>query len=120
MDWMAFGILLGGYLFCFIVGSFTVRRCIAYVDPNFKKGYDKPVIDTGMIIGLCESFLTITFILTEAITGLAIIFAAKSIVRSKKMEERPEYYLLGTIVNFTFSVFVGVVLKLILDRFYQI
>lgn len=116
MSWDYLLILTVGYLFCFIVGSLIVRWSIKTVNPNFIEQLGKPVIDTGLIIGLCESFITITFILMDAITGLALVFAAKSIARSKKIEEKAEFYLLGTVVNFSFSVFVGIILRYILEQ----
>jgi hypothetical protein len=67
-----------------------------------------------MIIGKCENFLTITLILAGAITGLALIFAAKSIVRSEDIKKDPKYYLGGTLVNFSYSVLMGFVILILL------
>ncbi len=71
-------------------------------------------MDTGFVVGICENFIIITFILANEITGLALVFAAKTIVRYKDMSEFPEYYLIGTMVNFTFSLLMGVILKYII------
>ena len=109
-------LIITGYLFCFIVGSLVVRLTIKMISPDFKKQLTKPVLDTGLVIGICESLITITLILMDQITGLAIIFTAKSIIRSKKMEEKAEYYLVGTMVNFTFSLLVGIIMKIYLQR----
>ncbi len=115
MNWIYLLILVTGYLFCFLFGSIVVRFCIRTVDPNYKKELGKPVVDTGLIIGLCESFITITLVLMNALTGLAIIFTAKSIARSKKIEEKAQFYLVGTIVNFSFSLLTGILLKKFLE-----
>lgn len=112
-------VLLGaGYLFCFVIGSLVVRLTIKMLSPDFEKQLGKPVLDTGLIIGICESFITITLALLNHITGLAIIFTAKSIIRSKKTEEKAEYYLVGTMVNFTFSLLVGIIMKISLQRWF--
>jgi succinate dehydrogenase/fumarate reductase cytochrome b subunit len=111
-------LIISGYLFCFVVGSLVVRLAIKIVSPDFAKQLSKSVLDTGLIIGICESFITITLVLLNQITGLAIIFIAKSIIRSKKMEEKAEYYLVGTMVNFTFSLLVGIILKISLQRWF--
>lgn len=103
-----------GYLVGFVITSIFVRLSISLLDPNYRNKGWKKLVDTGLIIGLCETFLTITFILLKEYTALAIIFTAKSIVRSKKMEEKPEYYLVGTIVNFTIAVLSGVILRLLI------
>ena len=115
MNWSYLVVLVTGYLFCFIIGSMVVRFCIRKVDPNYETELGKPVVDAGLIIGLCESFITITLVLIDALTGLAIIFTAKSIARSKKIEEKAQFYLVGTIVNFSFSLLVGILLKKILE-----
>ncbi|MFH0930813.1 MAG: hypothetical protein V1890_02600 [Candidatus Zixiibacteriota bacterium] len=117
MNWTYLLILVTGYLFCFIFGSMVVRFCIRKVDPSYKTELGKPVVDTGLIIGLCESFITISLVLMDALTGLAIIFTAKSIARSKKIEEKAEFYLVGTMVNFSFSLLVGILLKRFLEFF---
>ncbi|MFQ6002612.1 MAG: hypothetical protein ACE5KJ_02585 [Candidatus Zixiibacteriota bacterium] len=115
---MKLALVIAGYLFCFFIGSVVVRLTIKMISPDFEKQLGKPILDTGLIIGICESFITITLVLLNQITGLAIIFTAKSIIRSKKMEEKAEYYLVGTLVNFTFSLFVGIMLKMSLEKWF--
>ncbi len=72
---------------------------------------ESPGPDIGAVIGKCENILTVTFVLANAITGLALLFTAKSIVRRDDIKKDPRYYLGGTLVNFTFSVVVAVLLK---------
>ena len=69
------------------------------------------IIDTGFVIGICESFIVITLILANEITGLGLVFAAKTIVRYKDISNFPEYFLAGTMVNFTFSLLMGMIIK---------
>ena len=64
-----------------------------------------------MIIGRCENLLIVTFVLANAYTALALIFAAKSIVRSQAMKERADYFIVGTMVNVTFSIIMGFLIK---------
>jgi len=80
----------------------------AEASPPIRRG------DLGMIIGKCENLLAISFIVAGEFTALALIFAAKSIVRMDAIKDDPEYYLGGTIVNFTYSVLAGLVIKQIL------
>lgn len=115
---MKLALVITGYLFCFGIGSLLVRFIIKIISPDYEKQLGKPILDTGLIIGICESFITITLVLLNEITGLAIIFTAKSIIRSKKMEEKADYYLVGTLVNFTFSLFVGIILKISLQKWF--
>lgn len=69
----------------------------------------------GSIIGKCENFIALTLIITDDITGLALIFTAKSIVRSEDMKRDPRYYLAGTMVNFSYSVLMGFLIRVTLS-----
>lgn len=65
--------------------------------------------DTGRVIGKCENVLVLTLVFLGAYTALGLVFAAKSIVRREDMTSRDtSYYLAGTLVNFTYSIVVGV------------
>ena len=61
----------------------------------------------GTIIGKCENILAVCFILAGEFTGLGLIFAAKSVLRAKDAARDPKYYVAGSLVNFTYSVVVG-------------
>lgn len=63
--------------------------------------------DTGKIIGRCENLLVVTLVLFNQFPALAIIFAAKGIVRQRDIARDANYYLGGTLVNFTWSVLVA-------------
>lgn len=69
--------------------------------------------DVGRIIGKCENVLVVTFVVANAFTALALVFGAKSIVRREDMQNNSKYYLAGTLVNFTYSLLVGGVLRLV-------
>ena len=71
--------------------------------------------DVGVIVGKTENILLPTFILAEAYTALSIIFAAKGLVRREDIRKNTRYYLAGTMTNVTYSVVVGVVLRIVLD-----
>ncbi len=71
----------------------------------------RPHFDPSAVIGKCENILALTFILAGEATGLALIFAAKSLVRSEKIREDAGYYLGGTLVNLTWSVLMGYAIR---------
>ncbi|MDP2899186.1 MAG: hypothetical protein Q8Q12_21840 [bacterium] len=104
-----------GYILTLATSGVVVRHFIGSGRPA-ESGKSPPErrYDTGAIIGKCENLLTITLILADAFTGLALIFAAKSIVRSEKIKENATYYLGGTLVNFTYSVLMGFLIRLVL------
>lgn len=70
--------------------------------------------DVGTIVGKAENVLLLTFILAEAYTALAVIFAAKGLVRREDIEKNTLYYLAGTMANVTYSVAVGVAIRVAL------
>ncbi len=106
-----FFFIIFGYLFTFTIGSIFVRWVVFKLDHELDK-IDKAVLTVGTVTGLCESFLIITLVLLDKFTALGLVIMAKSIVRVKKMEERPAYFLLGTLLNFCFSILVGVLLRI--------
>lgn len=67
--------------------------------------------DVGQVVGKCENVLVLSFVLASAYTALAVVFAAKSIVRREDMVKNSKYYLAGTLVNFTYSILFALALK---------
>jgi len=61
----------------------------------------------------CENVLTLTFVLAGAYTALAVVFAAKGIVRKDDIEKNSLFYLAGTLVNLTYSVLVGLAVSVL-------
>jgi len=72
-------------------------------------------VDVGFLVGKCENLLVVAFVLAEAYTALGLIFAAKAIVRREDMRRDSLYFLAGTMINFTYSVLVALLLKTTLN-----
>jgi len=72
-------------------------------------------LDVGAIVGKTENVLVFTFVLVDAYVALSIIFAAKSIVRREDMKQNSLFYLAGTLVNFTYSLLLGLIALWLLD-----
>lgn len=68
----------------------------------------------GNVIGKCENVIIVTFILARAETGLALIFAAKALVRRQDIERDPGYFLGGTLINFVWSLAVAMIARLLI------
>ncbi|MFO7966276.1 MAG: hypothetical protein R6U44_01585 [Archaeoglobaceae archaeon] len=81
---------------------------------SINKMISKDVLDTGFIVGKCENILVVTLILLNAYTALAILFAAKTIVRKEDISSNSLYYLAGTMANVTYSVLIGLVTKILI------
>lgn len=91
-------IVVLGYILTFALSGLVVRFVLKHCDKNSGTETKKPAshdTDLGMIIGKCENFLGITFVLADQVTGLALLFAAKSILRAKDMNDDPKYFLGG-------------------------
>ena len=71
----------------------------------------------GFIIGRCENILILTFILLSEFTALMIIIGVKGLVRGKDIEDRPGYYLVGTLVNVTISILLSILVRFLLIRY---
>lgn len=61
----------------------------------------------GRVIGKLENLLVLFLVAVGEYTALAIVFAAKGIVRTPKEGDDPSYYILGTLANFTWSLLVA-------------
>jgi hypothetical protein len=59
------------------------------------------------VIGKCENIITVTLVLAGAETGLALIFAAKALVRNDDIKQDPGYFLGGTLVNLVWAMSVS-------------
>lgn len=64
--------------------------------------------DPSTVIGKCENAITVTFVLAGEVAGIAIIFAAKSLVRSPQIRQNAAFYLGGTLVNLVWSLAMAV------------
>jgi hypothetical protein len=71
-------------------------------------------IAVGNIIGKCENILILVFVILEAYTAIAIVITAKTMVRKEEIEKNSMYFLAGTLLNVSYSVLVGFILKLIM------
>lgn len=111
-------ILLLVYVGGFFGGSLLLRRILRFVDPELRTLVRVHVDfhDTGTWIGLCEHVLIVSFVLVHEYTAVGVIFAAKELVRSDKIRERPSYYLLGTLLNVTFALTLGLLARLALNE----
>ena len=68
------------------------------------------------MVGKCENILIMTFILFNEYTALAIVFAAKAIVRREDMSKNSLFFLAGTMVNVTYSVMFGIMIRILLTH----
>ncbi|MFP8957684.1 hypothetical protein ACLI4Y_13235 [Natrialbaceae archaeon A-CW3] len=102
----AYGILLGTSTIVVNGGLSLFTGDQVATDSDFDQ-------DTGWLIGKMENVLVLTFVLQGAYTALSIVFAAKSFIRKEDISSgNTTYYLAGTLLNFTYSVVIGLVFSL--------
>jgi hypothetical protein len=69
-------------------------------------------------IGIFERILIVIFVITGQIQAIGFLVAAKSVFRFSEIQHegnaKAEYFLLGTLVSFTFAVVVGLVINWLL------
>lgn len=105
-------IIMGGYFVLLGTSGKLVNYILSKIsDEPFNQKITKEVLDTGFVVGKCENLLILTFMLLDAYTALALIFAAKTIVRGEDMRKNSLFFLSGTMINVTYSVIIGLIIK---------
>jgi hypothetical protein len=108
-------LLLGGYTALLGTSGKVLNYSLSKISSKYRiEKIGKEALDTGFIVGKCENLLILTFMLLEAYTALALIFAAKTVVRREDMSKNSLYFLAGTMINVTYSIMVGLVLIILI------
>lgn len=102
------GVVLAGYGFLLLTSGRVVTATLRWADETYAEDVTDEQRDIGLVVGKAENVLLLTFVLVDAFTALSIVFVAKSIVRREDMKNNSLYYFAGTVVNFTYSVVVGI------------
>jgi len=80
MNWIVIAILIGGYFVLLSTSGIVVNYILSKISEEpISQKISKEVRDTGFVVGKCENLLILTFMLLDAYTALALIFAAKAI-----------------------------------------
>lgn len=111
-----------GYFFTFFMTNDLVRKIVLKGKNAFDSDgdgdiddKDRNIIRDGYIIGKCENIIIVSFVLAGEVTGLALVFAAKSLARQKDINDNAGFFLAGTMVNFTASLVIAFGLKILLE-----
>jgi len=115
MELLKILLVIGGYLFLVLTSGIILNFILNRISHGkLSETVSVKDRDTGFVIGKCENILIMTFMLLDAYVALAIIFAAKTIVRSEDMHKNSLFFLAGTMINVTYSIMVSAVIKLFL------
>jgi len=109
-------IYLIGYLLCIFPGSKFVEWVLRQVRLEEDA---KGITGAGRIIGILERTIILTLVIVNQIDAVAIIFAAKSIIRFQSSKERKfaEYYLIGTMSSVLFALMTGLLSRIIVKTY---
>ncbi len=118
LDLAGSSFLVGGYLVLIGTSGLLVNGILSRISEEpMSQRIGKEARDTGFVVGKCENLLILTFMLLDAYTALALVFAAKAIVRREDMSKNSLFFLAGTMINVTYSIMVGLVMKTIIETF---
>ena len=100
-------------IFSFWILSVALRSILLLISPELKQKITRKIQlkDVGTWIGLSEFLLILIFVFLAEYTTIAIIFAAKEIVRSDEIKKNASYYLLGTLLNVVLSLLFSLLIK---------
>lgn len=108
-------VLIVGYVALLATSGIVVNYILSKISTvPLSKKIDKEVRDTGFVVGKCENLLILTFMVLEAYTALALIFAAKAMVRREDMSKNSLFFLAGTMINVTYSIMIGLIVKILI------
>jgi len=108
-------VIISAYIIVSIVGAYFIKLILRRYEKDLQIGGLK---GAGMVIGIIERIIVLTFVLVDQYTAITFIFAAKSIARFNELKDRKmsEYYLIGTLLSIAFAMIVGVITRLIIGR----
>ncbi|MHC1605392.1 MAG: hypothetical protein ACXQTP_05440 [Candidatus Methanofastidiosia archaeon] len=106
-------LIISAYIIVSIIGAFFIKLLLGRYEKDVENG---GLESAGLVIGILERIMVLTFVLVDQYTAITLIFAAKSIARFNELKERKmaEYYLIGTLISIAFAMIVGIIVRLII------
>ena len=107
-------IVVLGYIAVTIIGAYFIKAFLRRYERDIGIG---GLTGAGMVIGIIERVLVLSFVLASQYTAITIVFAAKSIARFNDLKDRKtaEYYLIGTLISITFATIIGIIIRAVLN-----
>lgn len=114
-----FWTVLFGYILILHPVSIVMYQLTKKWHGDINEQKDASLKDAGKWIGMLERVLVLTFILIHQFSAIGFLLAAKSIFRfgdltQKKDRKLTEYILIGTLLSFTITIFIGILLKFLI------
>jgi len=108
-------VLISAYIIVTIIGAYFIKLMLRRYENDVETS---GLRGAGLVIGIVERIMVLTFVLVNQYTAITVIFAAKSIARFNELKDRKmaEYYLVGTLVSITFALLAGIIVRAILGE----
>ncbi len=108
-------VLISAYIIVTIIGAYFIKLMLRRYENDVETS---GLRGAGLVIGIVERIMVLTFVLVNQYTAITVIFAAKSIARFNELTDRKmaEYYLVGTLVSITFALLAGIIVRAILGE----
>ncbi|MDD4663458.1 MAG: hypothetical protein PHD83_02190 [Caldisericia bacterium] len=107
-------IVILGYFITLLSSGYIVRFILKKALISIHTSDEKTGSST--VIGKCENLLILTLILTNSISSIAFIMAAKSLFRAGEADKTYiAYYISGTMINLTYSILMGLSIKYLIS-----
>lgn len=121
--WGRLLLLAAAYWYACAGGAVLIRRVLDLVPVNEthrkgQEGITVPAVELsrGLVIGVLERAIALTFVLTYQFGALGLILAAKALARYRAMDDRDfaEYVLIGTLASLLLALLVGLAVRAVL------
>ncbi len=114
-----FWYILSGYLIITTPLSVFISKVTSRWNADLHQTADQSLKDAGKWIGIIERILILTFIIIGEFEIIGFLLAAKSVFRFGDLKDnedrkRTEYILIGTLISFSFSIFIGLFIKMLI------
>ncbi len=107
-------VLAAGYVLLLTTSGKVISTILSRVaEKPLAENVSREQLRIGAVVGKCENILLLTFIISNEYTALSLIFAAKAIIRKEDIEHNSLFFLAGTMINVTYSIVVGIIIKII-------
>lgn len=111
-----YGLITVGYLFVIGPIGYIIKFATKATAKNWSKTAEDLNPNGGMLIGIFERIIILTFVLLGKYEAIGFLITGKSIIRfaDKNSDLRSEYVLLGTMMSYALSILVGVLMNYLL------
>jgi len=106
-------IIISAYFMASVISAYCIKLMLRKYEKDI---HGSGLKNAGLIIGIIERIIVLTFVLVNEYTAITIIFAAKSIARFNELKSREiaEYYLIGTLLSIAFAMSIGIITRLVI------